>query len=87
MVNPIHQECPELNRNESNSNKNSRNYTSRYQSQKRSTLVLINRNTTTPAADDEMFYESLEEIRLTHHECIHHQHASSWVTSSWVTFS
>ena len=36
-VNPIHQECPAHNRKEGNGNKNSRNYTSRHQSQKRST--------------------------------------------------
>ena len=33
-------------------------------------IVLIYRNTTITAADDDMFYESLEEILLTQHECI-----------------
>ena len=33
-------------------------------------IVLIYRNATITAADNDMFYESLEEILLTKHECI-----------------
>ena len=33
-------------------------------------MVLVCRNTTIPAADDDAFYAILEEILLTQHECV-----------------